>query len=251
MSGSRARSCPRSTSSVDGHRVASVEAQLGWQLTRAQQHPAHSRLPRGGQPSALAGASRLHASLRATAARRCCTRSSSLPRACPSPSRSMRSCPATGAHCVRALTSGWSSFPPDPGAQSGPSRTAAERGRLAAASAPSALAPLRRHLTVVFSRLKRPASPEVDAIMLGDNLELLPRFAAESFQLIYIDPPFNTGSAQTRRTLRTVADEDGDRTGFQGSPLLHRAAGRILLSRLVRGLSGASSCRAWRRRAGS
>jgi len=52
--------------------------------------------------------------------------------------------------------------------------------------------------------------------MLGDNLELLPRFAAESFQLIYVDPPFNTGRAQTRRTLRTVADEDGDRTGFNG-----------------------------------
>jgi DNA modification methylase len=64
--------------------------------------------------------------------------------------------------------------------------------------------------------LKRPASPEVDAIMLGDNLELLPGFAAESFQLVYVDPPFNTGRAQTRRTLRTVADGDGDRTGFGG-----------------------------------
>ncbi len=52
--------------------------------------------------------------------------------------------------------------------------------------------------------------------MLGDNLELLPRFAAESFQLIYIDTPFNTGRTQARRTLRTVADEDGDRTGFKG-----------------------------------
>jgi len=61
-----------------------------------------------------------------------------------------------------------------------------------------------------------PASPEVDEIMLGDNLELLPRFAGGSFQLIYIDPPFNTGRAQVRRSLRTVSDEDGDRTGFNG-----------------------------------
>ncbi len=59
-------------------------------------------------------------------------------------------------------------------------------------------------------------SPVADQILLGDNLELLPRFADESFQLIYIDPPFNTGRTQTRRTLEAVADEDGDRTGFQG-----------------------------------
>jgi site-specific DNA-methyltransferase (adenine-specific) len=53
-------------------------------------------------------------------------------------------------------------------------------------------------------------------IVLGDNLEVLPRFEEESFQLIYIDPPFNTGAAQRRRTLRTVPDERGDRTGFAG-----------------------------------
>ncbi len=58
--------------------------------------------------------------------------------------------------------------------------------------------------------------PEEDAILLGENLELLPRFADGSFQLIYIDPPFNTGHVQTRRTLSTVGDAQGDRTGFQG-----------------------------------
>jgi len=55
-----------------------------------------------------------------------------------------------------------------------------------------------------------------DQILLGENLELLPRFASGSFQLIYIDPPFNTGKLQARKTLQAVADEDGDRTGFQG-----------------------------------
>ena len=34
--------------------------------------------------------------------------------------------------------------------------------------------------------------------------------------MIYIDPPFNTGKEQRRQTLRTVPDEDGDRTGFNG-----------------------------------
>jgi site-specific DNA-methyltransferase (adenine-specific) len=59
-------------------------------------------------------------------------------------------------------------------------------------------------------------SSETDRVLLGENLELLPRLSSEGFQLIYIDPPFNTGSVQARRTLQTVADEDGDRTGFKG-----------------------------------
>ncbi len=61
--------------------------------------------------------------------------------------------------------------------------------------------------------LRRPAT---DEILLGDNLSLLPFFADASFQLIYIDPPFNTGRAQTRRTLEVVSDADGERTGYQG-----------------------------------
>jgi site-specific DNA-methyltransferase (adenine-specific) len=45
---------------------------------------------------------------------------------------------------------------------------------------------------------------------------VLPGLPDESFQLIYIDPPFNTGRLQERRTLRTERSEHGDRTGFQG-----------------------------------
>jgi site-specific DNA-methyltransferase (adenine-specific) len=60
---------------------------------------------------------------------------------------------------------------------------------------------------------QRPAN---DTILLGDNLDLLPRFADESFRFIYIDPPFNTGKRQNRKTLETVPDKDGDRTGFAG-----------------------------------
>ena len=59
-------------------------------------------------------------------------------------------------------------------------------------------------------------SPQSDAILLGENLELLAGFAGESFQLIYIDPPFNAGGTRTRTTLATAADPGGDRSGFHG-----------------------------------
>jgi site-specific DNA-methyltransferase (adenine-specific) len=59
-------------------------------------------------------------------------------------------------------------------------------------------------------------SPANDQILLGENLELLPAFVDESFQLVYVDPPFNTGKLQTRRTLQAARDEAGERTGFQG-----------------------------------
>ncbi|MEZ4256168.1 MAG: hypothetical protein R3A78_10755 [Polyangiales bacterium] len=50
----------------------------------------------------------------------------------------------------------------------------------------------------------------------GDNLEVLRTLPRECFDLVYIDPPFNSGRAQTRTKLKTVRDEDGDRTGFKG-----------------------------------
>ncbi|MDD9956032.1 MAG: DNA methyltransferase [Anaerolineaceae bacterium] len=53
-------------------------------------------------------------------------------------------------------------------------------------------------------------------IYLGDNIDILPKLPERYFRLIYIDPPFNTGRQQKRKRLRTVRDENGDRTGFQG-----------------------------------
>ncbi|HEX5470134.1 MAG TPA: site-specific DNA-methyltransferase [Gaiellaceae bacterium] len=58
--------------------------------------------------------------------------------------------------------------------------------------------------------------PTADVVLLGDNLEVLPRFADGCFQLVYADPPFNTGRAVRRRTLAVVPDAEGDRIGFQG-----------------------------------
>jgi site-specific DNA-methyltransferase (adenine-specific) len=58
--------------------------------------------------------------------------------------------------------------------------------------------------------------PSEDLVLLGDNIELLPELDDGIFQVAYLDPPFNTGRVQRRRTLATVTAADGDRTGFQG-----------------------------------
>jgi site-specific DNA-methyltransferase (adenine-specific) len=63
-----------------------------------------------------------------------------------------------------------------------------------------------------------------DLVLHGDNLELMPRLPDESFHLAYVDPPFNTGRRQRRRTLSVAADENGDRRGFGG----RRYASRLL-----------------------
>ena len=57
---------------------------------------------------------------------------------------------------------------------------------------------------------------EQDYVVRGECAKVLPTLPDASVQLIYIDPPFNTGKAQKRRTLTTVRDDAGDRTGFQG-----------------------------------
>ncbi|HEX2918582.1 MAG TPA: site-specific DNA-methyltransferase [Edaphobacter sp.] len=53
-------------------------------------------------------------------------------------------------------------------------------------------------------------------ILKRDNLNALRKMESESVELIYIDPPFNTGRVQKRVLLKTVRDEAGDRTGFGG-----------------------------------
>ena len=62
-----------------------------------------------------------------------------------------------------------------------------------------------------------PLALDDDLVVRGDNLAVLPHLPDGSFDMIYIDPPFNTGKAQARATLRAVADaEGGTRTGFAG-----------------------------------
>ena len=64
-------------------------------------------------------------------------------------------------------------------------------------------------------------------IIHGDNLDALATLDSQSVSLIYIDPPFNTGRPQQRTTLRTIRDEQGDRTGFQGRRYRTERAGTV------------------------
>ena len=57
---------------------------------------------------------------------------------------------------------------------------------------------------------------ERGVVYYGDNLPILREMASRSVDLIYTDPPFNTGKKQARTRLRTVQDPNGDRTGFKG-----------------------------------
>jgi site-specific DNA-methyltransferase (adenine-specific) len=56
-----------------------------------------------------------------------------------------------------------------------------------------------------------------NTIYFGDNVAVLASLPAESVDLIYIDPPFNTGHVQQRTQIRTERNETGDRTGFAGT----------------------------------
>ena len=60
------------------------------------------------------------------------------------------------------------------------------------------------------------AGAALNRIVQGENLEVLGHLPDGGFELIYVDPPFNTGRRQVRPQMRTVRDAAGDRTGFGG-----------------------------------
>ena len=60
-------------------------------------------------------------------------------------------------------------------------------------------------------------SAPANKVYFGDNLTLLGRLADESVQMIYIDPPFNTGRVQSRGGNTTKRSETGTRLGFKGA----------------------------------
>jgi site-specific DNA-methyltransferase (adenine-specific) len=78
----------------------------------------------------------------------------------------------------------------------------------------------------------QPADQEIvfddDLVIIGDNAAVLERLPENEFDLIYLDPPFNTGRAQARSTLSVAADPRGKRVGF---------GGRRYRSRLLRTLT--------------
>jgi site-specific DNA-methyltransferase (adenine-specific) len=62
----------------------------------------------------------------------------------------------------------------------------------------------------------RPLTAVPGRVVLADNLAVLLGLPDASVDLVYTDPPFNTGKRRTLLRLRTVADAAGDRLGFQG-----------------------------------
>src|SRR6266513_762798 len=72
----------------------------------------------------------------------------------------------------------------------------------------------------------RPIALDDDLIVAGDNALVLPRLPEEAFDLIYMDPPFNTGRTQRRDTLSVAVDEQSGRVGFGG----RRYSSRLLSS---------------------
>jgi len=58
--------------------------------------------------------------------------------------------------------------------------------------------------------------PSTLQIYFGDNLDIMRGLPEASFDLIYVDPPFNTGKTQARSRIQTVRDPNGDRDGFGG-----------------------------------
>jgi site-specific DNA-methyltransferase (adenine-specific) len=68
--------------------------------------------------------------------------------------------------------------------------------------------------------------PSGGYVVLGDNADVLPKLPDQSFQLIYIDPPFNTGRVQQRLSLITNQSGSGDRVGFGGRRYSTVATGR-------------------------
>jgi site-specific DNA-methyltransferase (adenine-specific) len=54
-------------------------------------------------------------------------------------------------------------------------------------------------------------------IFFGDNLSILKKMPSDSVELIYIDPPFNTGKVQSHTKIKTIKSDTGSRRGFQGN----------------------------------
>lgn len=54
-------------------------------------------------------------------------------------------------------------------------------------------------------------------IYCDDNLNVLKLLEDNTIDLIYIDPPFNTGKIQRRTQISTIYDDNGDRVGYAGN----------------------------------
>jgi site-specific DNA-methyltransferase (adenine-specific) len=77
-------------------------------------------------------------------------------------------------------------------------------------------------------------NPPDDLVILGDNTEVLADMPDASFTLAYVDPPFNTGKAQVRRTMKATRIDGSDAdappgawVGFNGARHVREETGRM------------------------
>ena len=61
-----------------------------------------------------------------------------------------------------------------------------------------------------------PVTSSANTVYFGENLAVLMSIPVSSVQLIYIDPPFNTGREQRRSKVTTKRTDEGNRIGFKG-----------------------------------
>ena len=73
-------------------------------------------------------------------------------------------------------------------------------------------------------------------IHLGDNLTVLRSLPDESVDLIYIDPPFNTGRLQSLGRIRTVRSQEGDAFGCHDAVRTAAVGGNLDVPRQEREL---------------
>ncbi|HEX4109984.1 MAG TPA: DNA methyltransferase [Solirubrobacteraceae bacterium] len=67
-----------------------------------------------------------------------------------------------------------------------------------------------------------------DLLVRADAAEALGRLPGGTFDLIYVDPPFNTGRRRVRQTLAVARDEHGGtRTGFGGRRYREQVTGSL------------------------
>jgi site-specific DNA-methyltransferase (adenine-specific) len=67
-----------------------------------------------------------------------------------------------------------------------------------------------------------------DLLLHGDNADALLRLPEGHFDLVYLDPPFNTGGAQRRTTFASTHDPAGGRVGFGGRRYRSRTLGTLV-----------------------
>lgn len=60
-------------------------------------------------------------------------------------------------------------------------------------------------------------TPTGSRIIQGDNLQVLASLPDQSCQMVYLDPPFNTGRTQTKTRRKMTRSETGSQMGFGGN----------------------------------